>query len=83
MTAEPIGFWRSMLTARDNRSADVVKVLTAFVILVISIIEIFNVLIRGGAFEIASYAAASGGLIATLAAGVKIKSGTEPGDEKK
>ena len=83
MTAAPAGFWRSRVTGQDNHSTDAVKVLTIAVIIVICVIEIFNVLWRGAAFEIAPFALANGGLITNLAGAVRLKHGTEPGDTPK
>jgi hypothetical protein len=73
-------FIRSTLTAADNLSGDLTKLLTVFAVFATSLIEGFDVLWRNAHFDPIQFAAALGGLVFGGAAGQRIKAGTEPGD---
>jgi hypothetical protein len=71
-------FLQTMLTAADNESADVGRVMLLFLVIALVGLAVVDVAWRGHAFDYLNFGAASGALLGGGGAGIGLKGKTEP-----
>jgi hypothetical protein len=76
------GFWATVLTGRDNKSADIGRILFAAAIVAAIALEIFVVVWRGTAFDLVQFCGGVSSLLLAGGASLAVKAQTEPSETK-
>jgi len=76
------GFWATILTGRDNQSADIGRVLFAAAIVAAIALEVFVVVWRAAAFDLVQFCGGVSSLLLAGGASLAVKKDTEPSEDK-
>ena len=74
-----MSFFRTLLTGKDNLSADIGRVLFAAAVAAGISLEVYSVVWKGAAFDPVSFGGAISALLVSGGAGLSLKAKTEPG----
>ena len=72
------GFWATILTGRDNKSADIGRILFAAAIVTAIVLEAFVVVWRNIAFDLVQFCGGISSILLAGGASLAVKSQTEP-----
>ena len=75
------GFWATVLTGRDNKSADIGRMLFAAAIVAAIGLEVFVVVWRGMAFDLVQFCGGVSSLLLAGGASLAVKKETEPSED--
>jgi hypothetical protein len=81
VTQEP-GFWATILTGRDNKSADIGRVLFAAAIITAIVLEAFVVVWRAAAFDLVQFCGGISSILIAGGASLAVKKDTEPSENR-
>ena len=76
------GFWARVLTGRDNKSADIGRVLFAAAIVTAIVLEVFVVVWRAAAFDLVQFCGGISSILLAGGASLAVKKDTEPSETK-